>query len=97
MSTILDLARDSGRLPDSTPVPGSEYNYGELLDAFEAVCDPVDWRGPITAYHVPADQWPVIREAVIFFTATEPTRWLDVGERTMRVMATGYRAGPAGP
>ena len=75
---------------------GRRYRIDDLRAAFDAVCDPDDWKGPIGAW-VPGEAVLEVSEAIRFFTATEPRVELDV--KTMRYLITseGYRAGPAGP
>ena len=75
---------------------GRRYRIDDLRTAFDAVCDPDDWKGPIAAW-VPGEAVLTVCEAIRFFTATEPKVALDV--ETMRYLITseGYRAGPAGP
>ena len=79
-----------------------------LKKAFDLVCDPDDWRkkidktlyldskGKVVETGVTIDE---VREAIVFFTATEPTAKevpASVGI-AVRVTSVGYRAGPAGP
>ena len=64
----------------------------KLTAAFNKVADKADWKRPIDAVIDRADR-DIVREAVIYFTATVPT-FVDVGDK-MRVTSPGYRAGPA--
>jgi hypothetical protein len=77
------------------------YNQDQLRAAFEMVADKVDWRKPIdSTLEVGSDavatMVPLIRAAVIHFTATDPTI-TRLSPDCIRVEADGYRAGPAGP
>lgn len=76
------------------------YTPAELAAAFSRVCDPDDWRAPISAW-VSAGTIDVVIAAIEFFTATEPKvagLGVMVGKPGMvLVEAVGYRAGPAGP
>lgn len=79
--------------------------------AFDAICDPADWRAPIdvTLTIARADELGgpyTIREAILHFTGTYATFAFEInGEKentkdpnnVVRVEAPGYRAGPAGP
>jgi len=66
-----------------------------LQAAFNTVADPTDWRAPIDAW-VEADKYELVAEAVQYFTATEP-RLIALQNGWKRMVATGYRNGPAGP
>ncbi len=69
--------------------------------AFEDVQNPQDWREPISAT-ISAVNQELTRQAVIWFTGTEPTfepiakRSMATGAKLVRVTATGYRMGPCG-
>lgn len=68
---------------------------------FNLVCDLKDWRAPIDAVvdlpsEEPAAFLNNLREAVIHYTATVPD-FQGLPEGKVRVTATGYRNGPAGP
>ena len=67
----------------------------ELETIFAKVCAPDDWKAPIEVWCRGEEVMP-IREAIRFFTATEPR--VELNPRTMRYLITseGYRAGPAG-
>ena len=64
--------------------------------AFESVQNPSDWRAPIAATIKPVNQ-ELTRQAIIWFTGTEPTfeKLSDVD--FLLVRAAGYRNGPCGP
>ncbi len=74
------------------------YPIEDMKAIMDAIEDPNDWRAEINAW-IPANLYPIAREAVIFYTATD----LEVvgGPQPITgnilVHATGYRNGPAGP
>lgn len=74
--------------------------YRELMrTAFDQICDPEDWKGPIDCI-VPCGVVNVYVQAIQFMTATTPTseRCADAtGNPSFRLQSVGYRAGPAGP
>lgn len=65
--------------------------------AFDQVCNPADWRGPIHAV-VPWEVASIYLQAVEFFTGVQPMcerKYVDnrfIAELTCK----GYRNGPAG-
>jgi uncharacterized heparinase superfamily protein len=73
--------------------------------AFNQICDPNDWKGPIDAI-VPAMQFKVYADSVEFMTGTEAViherdetgrRMYDTaGNQLFRMTSVGYRAGPCG-
>jgi hypothetical protein len=65
-----------------------------LGPVFARVQHATDWKAPIDSHCLVADQ-AVVREAIIFYTATEPT-FTPVTPLVCKVTAAGYRAGPAG-
>lgn len=67
---------------------------GELARLFSLV-EAVDWREPIDAWVDGLTDLVALSRAVVFFTATVPT--FEAGIGRVRVLAEGYRAGPAGP
>jgi hypothetical protein len=68
----------------------------DILDwAFKTISDPHDWRGPIDARINPSDR-DVIQAAIIHFTGTKPS-FTEDPRGGLRVVAHGYRKGPAGP
>lgn len=78
----------------------------ELQELFNRVCKKEDWRAPIdTVIAIRTDaEMERIRRAVEFFTATtpqfEPIRPAGLKPSdgcVYRVLAVGYRNGPAGP
>lgn len=71
------------------------YTYEQLKEAFDAVCDPQDWKAEIGAW-VPGELVNVTVEAVKFFTATVPEVGLNMNTMQYAITSVGYRAGPAG-
>ena len=74
------------------------HNEPELDTAFKRVHPTDDWRGPIDAYireKDPKERNKIIA-AVMFYTTTKATMTCVGGDR-YRVLAAGYRNGPAGP
>lgn len=72
-----------------------------LRPAFDAVTDPKDWRGPIDCVLSPErlealGGQTTIREAIVHYTSTLP-RFELRSDGALRVIADGYRNGPAGP
>ena len=67
-----------------------------LRAAFEAVQNKADWRGPIAATVAPVNK-ELTRQAVIWFTGTEPTFEALEGVPALVVRSEGYRNGPCGP
>ena len=65
-------------------------------EAFERVQDKDHWKGPIdaTVGHSEGFTEEMIKDAVMFFTATEATI-IDDGMGDMHVTAPGYWQGPA--
>ena len=82
------------------------YTQDELRHAFDHVANPLDWRAPLNRIvrlkdigdGSPEFEAARIRHAVAFFTATDATILKCEGATGwVRVTATGYRDGPAGP
>lgn len=72
--------------------------YSMLLRvAFDQICDPTDWRGPIDAL-VPWDSANIYVQAVRYMTATvcECRQVKKGGEIYAHLTSVGYRMGPAG-
>jgi hypothetical protein len=89
------------------PVHGQSLSNNGLRAVFSLVEPKSHWKDPISA-SVPLDEVEkatgsqqlspeaaaaMIREAVIFYTATPPR---IIGNTLLYVQAAGYRAGPAG-
>lgn len=55
-----------------------------------------DWKKPIDCT-VPADMESLYTQAIIFFTATVPDSLPAKQRGHVRLVAAGYRMGPAGP
>jgi len=75
---------------------GRRYRIDDLRAAFDAVCDPDDWKAPIAAW-VTGEAVLAVCEAIRFFTATEPRVELDVANMRYLITSEGYHEGPAGP
>lgn len=79
----------------------SAVDEKKLKAAFKLVQNKTDWKAPIDAYVKVEDLDELgltltdIRDAVVFYTATELT--LARQGAGYYVRAAGYRAGPAGP
>jgi hypothetical protein len=67
----------------------------QLEAVFNKLCDPHDWKAPIDCTCRPEDV-NLVREAVVYFTATEPAFSTIEGANVLQVRALGYRQGPAG-
>jgi hypothetical protein len=74
------------------------YTEGELKLAFDCVANPRDWRAPVDAIvpNAPALK-TAIEAAVMFYTATPAIFHFTNRDGYVRVVAKGYRNGPAGP
>lgn len=77
------------------------YTDSELHRAFDAVTNPLDWRGPINVtiereHLEEIGGWPIVRQAIEHFTATTPKLLVNPPRRIAYIRAAGYRAGPAG-
>ncbi len=73
------------------------YKVAEIRRAFEALCDPQDWKAPICAW-IPHQLFGLAAVAVEFFTCTELKVVGGPEPLTGRILvqADGYRMGPAG-
>jgi len=79
-------------------------HLANLKQAFESVCNQNDWKAPIDCW-IERDQFGIVKEAIEYYTATEATlieleyfTGRNVQDKPMiRVVADGYRYGPAGP
>ena len=71
------------------------FGINDLREVFSAVCDPDDWKAPISAW-VPGEQVKAAVAAIDFMTATQATVELDQARMRYLVSSVGYRAGPAG-
>lgn len=80
------------------PQNNRNYELGqkELQPFFDKVCSEKDWREPIGAF-CRRSEMEMVRQAIIFFTATEPFFYDTTWEAWVGVTAIGYRNGPAGP
>ena len=72
------------------------YRFEQLASAFDRVRDSQDWKAPIRAV-IPVGERPIVEQAVLWFTETEPRFEAIPGEADrLIVVAPGYRLGPAG-
>lgn len=75
----------------------SDQAYQEVMrSTFERVQNPEHWKGPVDAMVAYSEGFHIetIRDAVMFFTATE-AEITDAGSGRMHVTAPGYWQGPA--
>jgi hypothetical protein len=72
-----------------TPFTTERYCVSCLSEAFDAVAEPDDVRGPLGLVEV-------THAAIVFYTATVPTHEPTRRAGFLRLRAHGYRAGPAG-
>ena len=71
-----------------------KYTHDQLEKAFDLVKNREHWKNPIDAY-CRGENLAVISEAISYFTATLPS--ISQQENGWyRVVAQGYRQGPAG-
>lgn len=78
------------------PEQETGYRQEQLAEAFDRVRDARDWQAPIRAL-IPADEKPVVEQAVRWFTDTVPVFLPAPGrEDRLLVRAPGYRLGSAG-
>lgn len=80
------------------------YEAADLNRAFNLVRPASNWKDPIEAV-IPVNQKEIVAAAIEFYTATKPVfspflidRYASkpVPEGFVRVVAAGYRRGPAG-
>jgi hypothetical protein len=71
------------------------FSPDTLRAEFDKVCDPCDWRAPISYYCV-KERVAVVCAAIAFMTATEPVV-TNAHDGVYLVTSEGYRMGPAGP
>ncbi|MFA5999396.1 MAG: hypothetical protein WC783_00245 [Candidatus Paceibacterota bacterium] len=88
-------------------IDGKDVTRGDLLKAFNKVCDPKDWKAQISAW-VNVEDIPITLAAIEFFTATKGSYdenldfvnyvqgiTTDKMVRMHLIKADGYRLGPA--
>lgn len=90
---LADLARDIAEHEATQRYKG--YTVADLRTVFDRLCDPTDWKAPITA-RVAGEAVLVTVAAIEFFTATSPRVALDTQRMTYVISSEGYRQGPAG-
>jgi hypothetical protein len=71
------------------------YTVADLRTVFDAVCDPHNWKGPLTAVCT-GEMVMATVAAIEFFTATVPTVHLNTATMQYVIESIGYQAGPAG-
>lgn len=82
--------------PSYDPKHATGYRLDQLAAAFDRVRHPRDWKAPIRAV-IPAEERPVVEQAVLWFTETMPVFETVPGEAgRLVVVAPGVRPGPAG-
>ena len=70
-----------------------KFTREQLLEAFNKVQNKDHWKNPIDSF-CSKDEIEIVTEAIIYFTATEPT-FKAVGINKLQVTAPGYYLGPA--
>ena len=75
----------------------SPYTQDQLSQAFDAICDPADWKAPIAAW-VSGEGVNLAVAAIQHFTATTPSVAACLNQAPIRYLieSVGYRMGPAG-
>lgn len=97
---LMQDARDRGEVREVNL--GDDAHYKILRAAFDAICNPDDWKAPIVA-KVRDDTMllGLYLESIRFMTATEPDIYItgdtDDGHKYLTIVSEGYRNGPAGP
>ncbi len=96
MDEAVNVCRDGGFDPDQhITVTVVDAAVARLQECFDNVAPADDWRGAINAIVPALDVLDTVK-AIIHYTATAPII-VEHGPGTFRVVAAGYRAGPAGP
>lgn len=72
------------------------YSNNQLQEAFEAVQNPDDWKGPIDSV-VHIDALAKTLCAIEYMTGTKPNIFPNVTWPYYNVTSVGYRNGPCGP
>lgn len=80
---------------DNQVVGKHGYTRKQLKHVFDQVCNPADWKGPISAVMTGECVIAAV-EAIEFFTATKAEVNLNVETMLYHVSSIGYRMGPAG-
>ena len=69
--------------------------YANLLsEAFKLICDPTDWKAPISA-QVPFESASLFVDAIVYHTGSYP-KSTRTAEGAFLLESIGYRAGPCG-
>lgn len=81
-----------------TKIVFGTYTLAELDAAFEKIRNPRDWKAPIDC-RIPVANLGAAQAACVYYTATELSEAIGgkSHDGTVRVVADGYRMGPAGP
>lgn len=99
MQTIDQIMAEEQRKQDQweqeTIDEESGYTIATLRQAFDGLCDPQDWRGPIAVW-MQGEAVSLAVRAIQWFTATTPTVQLNTTTMLYLVTSPGYRQGPAG-
>lgn len=90
MKSIAEMDRDP------TPIYKG-FSRKQLSDAFDAVANKDDWKGPILV-KLPYDYElvTITVAAIEFFTATKPVVSRKMDKKAYVISSIGYREGPAG-
>jgi len=88
-----DLAAEMAAMDAKTTYKG--YTVADLKHVFDQLCDPKDWKAPITAV-VTGEAVLVSVAAIEFYTATIPTVSGPTQNMKYVIESEGYRQGPAG-
>ncbi len=88
-----------GALPSTgntyDPRRATGFSHEQLVQAFDRVQDPNDWRGPIRA-EIPAAMRSLVEKAIVWFTATAPAFVRTDRPGVLLATAPGYLRGPWG-
>lgn len=90
-----EFVRQHVRVAPIVGHPSHQYTQEQLDTAFSAVQDDEHWKNPIDAF-IKESARDITDVAIQHFTATLPN-FQRMGNGWLRVTATGYRNGPAGP
>jgi hypothetical protein len=83
-------------VPNTVLSPLAERQYEIYREAFGLVCNPVDWKLPITA-KVPKESCHLFRDAVTFMTGSVPEfNPIPGDEANFSMYADGYYAAVRG-
>ena len=80
---------------EATTIGHKGYTIAALREAFDAVCDPDDWKAPLCA-SVRGEAVMVAVAAIEFYVGETPKVSLNTNTMRYLVESQGYRNGPAG-